>query len=413
MGNDNFIDVAIGFATGRKMFKDVLASYVYHLDESQILKKQNVRLHLIVSYDLAYYGTEVSDYTSIDSYVLDKFASYDFIGEDEINAVIQELIDNKIVKPEDRDICFGNGYAAKRNIVLYYAMKKKMDFLIFMDDDEYPMAVTEKGGDCLWSGQHVIDQHINTLKFADITNGFHCGYISPIPSVEFDEVLNEDVFRAFIEALSNDVLSWDSIRQVMNNGGVTYADKEILISKKVSLVEEVNGAKFITGGNLGLNLQRKDKINPFFNPPGARGEDTFLSTCLSNVTVKRIPTYTFHDGFAIYKNLLNGVLPIHLKAINPSESKVIIDRFYRACVGWVRYKPLYTYITNRDGYEEVIKNMREKLEATIPLICAFFNREEFRNIPDELDKFDRDVKEHFEQFEKTKQIWEGIKEYLD
>jgi hypothetical protein len=75
-----------------------------------------------------------------------------------------------------------------------------------------------------------------------------------------------------------------------------------LIERKISLVEEENGAKFITGGNLGISLRDLDKVYPFYNPPGARGEDTFLSTCLSNSTVKLIPAYTFHDGFSIYNN---------------------------------------------------------------------------------------------------------------
>lgn len=412
MKENNYIDVGIGFATGRKMFKDVLASYIYHLDESEILKKQNIRLHLFVSYDLKYSKTELSDYTSINSYVLDKFASTHFIGDEDIEDAIEELVNNKIIKPQDASICFGNGYAAKRNIVLYYAIKNKMDFLMFMDDDEYPMAVTETSGSSLWSGQHIIDQHINALKFSDMTNGYHCGYISPIPCVDFDGVLTEGVFRKFIEALSNDVLNWDKVRKVMLDGGITYADKEILISKQVSLVEEIGGAKFITGGNLGLNLQRLEKVTPFFNPPGARGEDTFLSTCLSNVTVKRIPAYTFHDGFGIYNNLLKGVLPIHLKSIDPSESKIIIDRFYKACVGWVRYKPLYTYITQREKYKEIISEMKKNLSETIPAICAFFNREEFNDVLDELYKFDGLVEEHFAQFEKTKEIWVDIKKYI-
>jgi len=413
MGNNEIINVGIGFATGRNNFKSVLYSYMYHLDESEMLKDKNIKLHLFVSYDLNYKGTQIEDYTSIEPSILDKFESTSFIGDEDIERVTLELIEKKVVEKNDAHLCFGNGYAVRRNIILYYALKQKMDYIIFMDDDEYPMAVTSNNnGSTLWSGQHVIESHINALKFADVTNGYHCGYISPIPSIDFDNILSEETFKTFIKALSNDVLNWDSIKSIMQNGGVTYSDKDVLINQKISLVEEVSGAKFITGGNLGLNLKDLTKIYPFYNPPGARGEDTFLSTCLTNSTVKLIPTYTFHDGFSIYNNLLQGVLPTKLKKINPLESMEIVNRFYKACLGWVRYKPLYMYITHRDEYDEIIKDMRENLQKTLPQICAYFNLSEFNHILEELEKFNDEVENHFNEFEKAKKIWQGIKESL-
>lgn len=413
MGDNEIINVGIGFATGRDNFKSVLYSYIYHLDESEMLKDPNVKLHLFVSYDLNYKGTKIEDYTSIEPYISEKFATMSFIGDEDIERVTEELINKNVVDKDDAHLCFGNGYAVRRNIILYYALKQKMDYIIFMDDDEYPMAVTSNNnGSTLWSGQHVIESHINALKFADVTNGYHCGYISPIPSIEFDNILSEETFKTFIKALSNDVLNWDSIKLIMQNGGVTYSDKEVLINQKISLVEEVSGAKFITGGNLGLNLRDLTKISPFYNPPGARGEDTFLSTCLTDSTVKLIPTYTFHDGFSIYKNLLQGVLPTKLKKINPLESMEIVNRFYKACLGWVRYKPLYMYITHRDKYDEIINDMRENLQNTLPQICAYFNMAEFKQILDELEKFNREVENHFNEFEKAKSIWKKIVESL-
>ncbi len=56
-----------------------------------------------------------------------------------------------------------------------------------------------------WSNQHVLESHIEYLRNADMTNGYHCGYISPIPYLEFDHILSEQDFRAFILALSNDI----------------------------------------------------------------------------------------------------------------------------------------------------------------------------------------------------------------
>ena len=57
------LNVAIGLATGRKQFKSVLSTYIYHLNETKFLQENNVKLHLIVAYDtndnLAVLGNEL------------------------------------------------------------------------------------------------------------------------------------------------------------------------------------------------------------------------------------------------------------------------------------------------------------------------------------------------------------------
>jgi hypothetical protein len=197
----------------------------------------------------------------------------------------------------------------------------------------------------------------------------------------------------------------------MNNGGVTYADTKILTSDHVTEAKEINHAKFISGANLCINLSDPRRVFPFYNPPGARGEDTFLSTCLSDRKVIRVPCYTFHDGFSTYNHLLEGVLPIHLKFIK-ADSDHIVNRFYKACVGWIRYKPLLLYITQPERYEEKIKEMREQLMETLPKVCAYFGLADFMTILAELNKYDRNVKKHFNDFRETQQIWGKIMEHF-
>ena len=94
-----------------------------------------------------------------------------------------------------------------------------MDYLLFLDDDEYPMAVTNTKGTCLWSGQRVFLSHLKEIVHADFTNGYHCGYISPIPQIIFNEQLREKDFRVFIKAISNDIITWESISNLMRTGG--------------------------------------------------------------------------------------------------------------------------------------------------------------------------------------------------
>lgn len=409
---DQHIKVAIGFATGRRSFQNVLRAYLFHLEESHILDGGRVGLNLFVAFDPVYEGTVRADYEQVEPRVRRLFDEVFFYSPEDIAAETERLVAKGAAPREEAALLLGNGYAAQRNMILYQAMRRGMDYLIFFDDDEYPMAVTNSNssGVALWSGQQVIEAHIKYLQFSDLTNGYHCGYVSPMPSLDLDGILDGETFRRFVSAMSSDVLKWDQVLEIMGNGGITYADKAVLTANAPVLVEEALGAKFITGGNLGLNLTDRAKVVPFYNPPGARGEDSFLSTCLSAHTVKRIPAYTFHDGFAMYSNLLRGVLPTNLKAVTLYDSRAVAQRFLRACIGWVRYKPLYTRITQPQDWTAVLAEAETDLEETLPKVCAYFNDQSFAAILDQLRSYIRDVDQHLAQFERVQALWERLKE---
>jgi hypothetical protein len=401
------INVGIGFATGRKNFQKVLRTHVDNWKESGLTELDNISLNLFVAYDLEYSNTKPIDYTNVDKDILDMLESAYFISDSKIDEEIEYLLSKNILDESEADLFFCSGYAAKRNAVLYFAIKNKIDYLLFLDDDEYPLAVTNTKTTSLWGGQDVLSTHLRNIRYADITNGHHCGYISPIPYIEFNQILDEKTFRTFIEAISNDIINWDTIRSVMKDGGVTYADTKILTRTNAPEVEEINGAKFISGSNLCLNLTNCSEVKPFYNPPNARGEDTFLSTCLSDKKVLRVPCYTFHDGFGAYGHIMNGVLPIKLKSIT-ADSEAVIDRFYKACIGWIRYKPLFTFITDRENYEKKIHKMKKQIDEVLPSICNYFERDEFMNIKKELDYYDEHVVLHHSQFIETQNIWSKI-----
>jgi len=411
MKTNETIRVGIGFATGRKGFQKVLRSYIHNWRESGLVDNEKIELHLFIAYDLNYANTKVSDFTSIMPELTEQINSRTFIGSQEIRQEADQLVLHNVLTAKEAGLLFGKGYASKRNAVLYYAIKDKMDYLLFLDDDEYPVAVTNTKKTAVWGGQHVLSTHLKYLSDADITHGRHCGYISPIPFINYNETMTEADFRTFIQAISNDILNWDKIRTVMENGGATYADTNVLSTGHAFEVTEQNHCKFISGSNLGINLKDPKRVFPFYNPPGARGEDTFLSTCLSERRVVKVPCYTFHDGFATYNHLLEGVLPIKLKYIKADRDQ-IITRFYKACLGWVRYKPLLVSITNPGSYEKTIQNMRKSLRETIPKISEYFNQPEFMNVILELDKYHNDVQKHHQDFLKTKAAWAKIMNYF-
>jgi hypothetical protein len=401
------IKVGIGFATGRKQFKQVLKTYIFNWLESELTSSDKVSLNLFVAYDLKYHNTKSTDYTNVSTELLEQVDGTCFIGNERMQKEISSLIQQGIINERQAKLVFGRGYAGKRNIIQYMALKEGIDYLMFFDDDEYPLAVTKTRGIAVWGGQQGLRTHLKHIQHADITNGHHCGYISPIPYLEFNNILQESDFQTFIQAISNDIVNWDKIKSVMENGGVTYADTKVLVNGEAEEVEEVSHSKFISGSNLCINLTNPERVNAFYNPPNARGEDTFLGTCLQDRTVLRVPTYTFHDGFSTYKHLLDGVLPTKLDYIK-ADSEEVIQRFYKACIGWVRYKPLWLYITDSKNYEKRILEMSKQLAATLPKICEYFGRKDFMKIATELENYHRNVKKHYNDFIETRQAWENI-----
>ncbi len=405
------VNVGIGFATGRKNFRQVARTYAENWYECGLADNEDISLNLFVAYDLKYRNTKPSDYKDLDKRLIEMLDYPCFIGEDVIKKETATLVSNNVINPYEAELLFGEGYAKKRNAILYFALKSGMDYLLFIDDDEYPMATLKSKDSIVWRGQQVLGTHLRSIRYADITHGHHCGYVSPIPQIRYNDLLSEKDFQLFVETISNDIISWDSIKEKMADGGVTYAEESIINAEEPVEVPETNRAKFISGSNLLINLNTENTIYPFYNPPGARGEDTFLGTCLKDHRVVKVPCYTFHDGFSTYPHLLNGILPSMLKPIAAGKSK-INDRFYKACLGWIRYKPLLLYITKQETYDLEIAQMKENLQAVLPKVCAYFKTNGFLKLTKELDYYAERVEEHYDMFEQTKKSWEKVFEHI-
>ena len=403
------IQMGIGFATGRMSFRKVLNAYIKNWQEAKKKLPANykISLNLFVAYDTDYLKTQSTDYTNLSQDIVDQFDQIVFLGAKNALKSIERLEESSHLSKKELRSVFSAGYAGKRNAILFAALENHMDYLLFLDDDEYPLAVTKSKDVCLWSGQHIILSHLLEIPNADYTNGLHCGYISPIPQIPFSEEFTEGDFKAYIEAISNDIINWDNMRQLMRSGGVTYASTEVLMKNQPVEVQEKSCCKFISGANLCINLTKPERTFPFFNPPGARGEDTFLSTMLQDRTVLEIPCYAFHDGFSSYKNLLNGVLPIELAPIT-ADSPMIVNRFLSACIGWVRYKPLLVYLTNPGGYAEEIASMRKTLNEVSPKLAQYFKNDGFLNVIRELEEYHANVQKHAAQFQLAKDTWQKL-----
>lgn len=404
------INFGIGFVTGRSNVCRIINSYYKDMLEQIQRYDEKVKITIFVLFDTVYQQTPREEFYNIEPEVY-RNIKIKYITPEDIKEEIKKLAVRNNMNLEDMEFFLGHGHAKGRNTVMYYAIKNKMDYLLFWDDDEYPVAALKDNGRNVWLKQDNILKHMEFMKKekADVTIGYHCGYISPIPYIDFNEKFTEEDLKEFIEVISNDIISWESIREKMkNNNGVTYANKEIANGNGAYEIKSDGIGKWVAGSTLCLNLNNRDKIPAFYNPPLARGEDTFFSTLLGDSKIFRIPVYHFHDGFLKYTEIMSGVYPKCLRKINIKEER-IKSRFLKAAIGWIKYKPLLLYIKDKEKYRSEIDDMVEKLQIIVPKLNTIFNDNCFTTLLEELEKYDRNVEKHYNDYKRTNEIWNQLK----
>lgn len=404
-----YINLGIGFVTGRPNACNIINKYHKKITDQVKQFSKEVRVTIFILYDIRYQQAEKEDFYKLEPEVY-KEINVKYITPENIEE------DKKILKGRygfsDKEVNYllGHGHAKGRNTLMYYALKRKMDYLLFWDDDEYPVAcIRNEDGEVIWREQDNIIKHLEVIQDADVSIGYHCGYISPIPYMELNQEIEENAFKRYIEAVSNELVDWNSIKNIMKiNNGVTYANPEIADGNGAYEIGLEKGKKWVAGSTLCINLNDIDNIPAFYNPPGARGEDTFFSMNLDDCKVIKTPLYHFHDGFLKYKGIMSGKYPKKLRRVETKDENVG-QRFFKASLGWLRYKPLLLYIQNRKNYKNEINKMRENLEISTPEIQKLFPEMSFEHLLDVLNEYDRDVQKHYKEYVETNEVWNKIK----
>ncbi len=409
------IKFAIGFVTGRANVCNVINSTYENIINQLKESHKKVELTIFILYDLKYQYTERNQFYNINENVQKKI-KIEYISPEDIEEEKEKIVKNKKIAKEEAELFFGHGHARGRNTLMYYALKENIDYLLFWDDDEYPVAcIKEEGNNQIkWKEQDNIAMHLKYIENADVTIGYHCGYISPIPYIELEKIdeVKKENFKNFIEAIGNDIISWESISEkILKNNGITYADENIANGEGAYEIQSDGIGKWVSGSTLCLNLRNIDKIPAFYNPENARGEDTFFSTKLNNSKVIKVPVYHFHDGFLKYVDILEKNYPSELMKIELSEKKVE-KRFLQTSRGWIKYKPLFEYITNNEQYENNIKDTYIKLESGVKGLNNIFKNNNYDILIEDLKEYDRNVKKHYEEYIKINEIWNILKKFI-
>ena len=408
------INFGIGFITGRPNVCNIINNYYKFLLEQVKEIESEVSFTFFILYDLNYLNTKEEEFYKINSEVHEQI-KIKYITPKDVEEKNKEVMKKFNLAKTEADLLIGKGYAKARNTILYEAVEENMDYLLFWDDDEYPLAAIRNGDEIKWIKQKNVLQHIKNIENVDITYGHRCGMISPLPYVKYNKKLTEEVYKDFIDALENEVISWEKVqRMYKNDSGIGFADKNIAnYTQEVEEMENVGTENFVLGSGICLNLRHLDKIPAFYNPPGARGEDTFFSCSLGlkKAKILRIPVYHFHDAFLKFQFLMEEKYPKNLKKVESDDSS-IEKRFKRTTEGWTKYKPLLCYLNDKNNYEKTIEICREKLIKSTSIVGTAFKNCDLTNLSDILDEYDENIEKHYSEYIKVNDVWDKIKNQI-
>ena len=402
------INFGIGFIAGRPNVCNIINRYYKYLLEQVEGLESKVEFTIFVLFDLSYQHTTRTDFYCVLPEVY-KNIRVKYITPEDIEEDKKKIMSMFDLTKREAELLIGNGYAKARNTILYHALKRKIDYLLYWDDDEYPLAVYEEEKELKWFKQKNVLQHIQSIKNSDITMGYRCGMMSPTPYIQYNDTITEEDYKAFIKGLENDAISWDKIQWLReHNRSFSYAEKDVVTGKTETRL--VKKGDILYGSGLCLNLNHLSKIPAFYNPPGARGEDTFFACALSvkNAKIVQVPTYHFHDSFLKYTSLMRDVFPKTLRRISLDDNG-IEQRFLKTTIGWIKYKPLYIYITDRKNYNKTIKEAKENLAKSIDKISTAFETCDFSCLLRELEDYEKKIKKHYKEYIETTEVWDRLK----
>lgn len=407
------LELGIGFLTGRTNICNIINNCYKDMIKQLKDYSEEVHLTIFILYDLEYQNTKREEFYTLKDDVYKKI-HIKYITPEDIEEEKKILKSRHNLTRYETNLVLGKGYGKARNAIMYFALKRNIDYLLFWDDDEYPYAnIKGENGKIIWKKQNNLLEHLDVIRYSDITIGHRCGNMSPVPYIDFKgNEEKEQKFREYINAVSNEVISWDKIKKYMNaNHGMAFAESDITEGKDKIVLKHVGLKNWLYASGICINLTHIDKIPAFYNPPFARGEDTFFCTLLTEARVVQVPTYHFHDSFLKYPEIVRGKYPEKFEALKYADADVG-ERFLKASLGWIKYKPLLMYIMQRHTYLKDIEIAKEQLKNSIDNINEIFPYNDFLLLLGELEKYDEDVQKHYKEYLKTNDVWNRIKNFI-
>ena len=206
------IEFGIGFLAGRPNVCRIINNYYKSILEQGKKSGKKVNFTFFILFDLNYQMSARNEFYNIIPSVY-KNTDVKYITPEDIEEEKKILASRYKIKKNDVNLILGQGYAKARNCIMYFALKSKMDYLLFWDDDEYPVSCVEQDEKIVWQQENNILTHLNNIEDALVTMGHRCGYMSPIPPVDFNQTMKEEDFKKYIDGVSNEAVSWENVKK--------------------------------------------------------------------------------------------------------------------------------------------------------------------------------------------------------
>ena len=156
--------MGIGFVTGRPNACNIINKYYKSILEQAKRYNENVNITIFILYDIEYQQCVKEEFYKINPNVY-KDLHIKYITPENIEEDKKILRGRYGFTTKQADYMLGYGHAKGRNTLMYYALKRKIDYLIFWDDDEYPVACVKRNdGEIDWIPQDNIIKHLENIK---------------------------------------------------------------------------------------------------------------------------------------------------------------------------------------------------------------------------------------------------------
>ena len=281
-------------------------------------------------------------------------------------------------------------YGFNRMLVVTEAMLRGMDTLFFVDSDVYSKVLKKTpDGSIIEEEVDFFGAHLEHLKSgSEATTGEYSGY-NILPPASFEGM------EAFLAGVQ---------KSEMFEYWKTSEKHRCLVVQ--SEKTEAKPCKKILGGNMAIKLSTFAKLPPFFSSYYTlndelflcRGEDTVLGMELAQGGVKctDIGINPLHDTYKEYPkepDLLND--------------KLVQDRFYYACTGWVGRNPFFNNILGND-LKYTREYQRAQLEIGLKALSDYTANPRFNGIIKNFDVSWNSLDRYIDEFNRTSEAWHNF-----
>ena len=306
-------------------------------------------------------------------------------------------------------------YGFNRTLVVTEAILRGIDILFFVDSDVYPKVLAKTQNGHMLKEIDFFTGHLKHLSSdADITTGEYSGY-NILPPAKFDAM------EAFLDGVQKPEMLeyWQTSEthrsltveadEAVESDEADNADKAVNAvnaDEADKLKQKPKPCSKVLGGNLAIRLSSFAKLSPFFSSYYTynderflcRGEDTMLGVGIAQNNVKCVDI---------------GLRPLHDTYKNyPSEpnlqtDKMVQERFYYACTGWVGRNPLYNHILKND-IQSTREHQRVCLEKGLQALASYTSNPKFNEVLRNFDASWNSLTRYISELEQICEAWQNF-----